>query len=142
MRKTETAAKEGGILLCVTDLATDSDDLLDAACELARTHGAHLEMIHVIDIEREKSHPDGQMGIQFRLETLARNLRRFRQSAASLLLFGTPEELIARRAKDMRAKLIAFAVTSPRQGLGEPRLIRQVARRVSCPVVVLPARPA
>lgn len=135
-------SKTSRILLCVTDLAIDSDNLLDAVCQLATTHGAQLEMIHVVDIENEKSHPDGQMGIHFRLEVLGRALRRLRQEAASLLLFGRPEDVIARRAKEMKAVLVAFAVTSPAAAVAKAGLIRRVAGRVSCPVIVVPPQAA
>ena len=133
-----------GVLLCVTDLATDSDELLDLACELAKSQGAHLEMMHVIDIENGcyPSQPDGHMGIQFRLGVLARNLSRLKQTVTSILMFGTPEDAIAKRAKEMQAKLIAFAVSTPEDGVDKSGLVERVARKVTCRVVVLSTRAA
>ena len=49
-------------LLYVAYLDNDSRESLDLALELAVSHGACLEMIHVVDLDHARSGPDGQMG--------------------------------------------------------------------------------
>ncbi len=80
-----------GTLLFVTDPAKDSQNVLEFACALAQRHRARLELVHVIDPGHISSMPDAQMGIQYRLEALARSLRSLNRSAQAILLFGKPE---------------------------------------------------
>src|SRR5450631_1619447 len=128
-----------GTLLYVTDLVHDSNEALDAACELATSHGVHLELIHVVDLEHTGSSPDGQMSIQFRLDVLAQRLRHLKRNVASILLFGSPEELISKRAKDAKAKLIAFAFSGHPSRRAQAAMVKRVGSRVACPVMILPA---
>jgi hypothetical protein len=127
----------GGPLLYVTDLVNDSKESLDLALKLAVSHGVHLEMIHVVDLDHARSDPDGQMGIQFRLEALARSLRHLKQNVASILLFGSPEEVITRRANEIKAKVIAFARHGQSSAAAQASLIKRLGSKVACPVVVL-----
>lgn len=128
-----------GMLLYVTDLVNDSNEALDLACELAERHGVPVEMIHVVDIEHARSSPDAQMSIQFRLDALAQRLRHLKRNVASILLFGSPEEVISKRAREMKAKLIAFAFDGqPSQG-AQAAMVKRVGNKVPCPVVILPA---
>ena len=136
---TEKDATSGGPLLYVTDLVNDSTESLDLAFELAVKHGVRLEMIHVVDLNRTQSNPDGQMSIQFRLDALARSLRHLKQSVTSILLFGCPEDIIARRAHEIKAKLIAFTRHDEPLSATQAALVKRVGCKVACPVVVLPA---
>src|SRR5580704_4768456 len=61
--------------LYVTDLVNDSEEILDFTCELAERNGARLQVLHIVDPEHTPSMPDAQMGIQYRLEALARRLK-------------------------------------------------------------------
>jgi len=123
----------------VADLDNDTRESLDLALKLAVSHGVRLEMIHVVDLNRAQSGPDGQMGIQFRLDALARSLRLLKQNVASMLLFGSPEDVITRRAQEIKAKLIAFAQQRQPSAAAQAAMIRRVGSKVTCPVVVLPA---
>ena len=127
-----------GALLYVTDLVNDSRESLDLAFELAKRHGIRLEMIHVVDLDHAHSDPDGQMGIQFRLDALARSLRHLKQNVASILLFGSPEDVITRRAHEIKAKLIAFARHGQSSTAAQAAMVERVGSKVTCPVVVLP----
>jgi nucleotide-binding universal stress UspA family protein len=127
-----------GALLYVADLDSDSTESLGLAFELAVSHNVRLEMIHVIDLDHARSDPDGQMGIQFRLEALARSLRHLKQNVASILLFGSPEDVITRRAQEIKAKLIAFARHGQSSAAAQAAMVKRVGSKVTCPVVVLP----
>lgn len=128
------------VLLYITDLVSDTDDTLATACELADQHGARIEMIHVVDVERTRSSPDAQMGTQHRLETLGRRLKQLGESARSVLLFGAPADVIARRATDLRARAIAFGSDGSALAEAQQKLISSVMQRVSCPVVTIQAK--
>ena len=128
-----------GALLYVTDLDNNSRESLDLAFELAVSHGVRLEMIYVVDLDHAQSDPDGQMGIQFRLDALARSLRHLKQNVASILLFGSPEDVITRRALEIKAKLIAFAGHGQSSAAAQAAMVKRVGSKVTCPVVVLPA---
>jgi nucleotide-binding universal stress UspA family protein len=127
-----------GALLYVTELTDDSPEALDLALELAASHGVRLEMIHVVDLDHVQSSPDGQMGIQFRLDALARSLRHLKHNVASILLFGSPEDVITRRAHEIKAKLIAFARHGQSSAAAQAAMVKRVGSKVTCPVVVLP----
>jgi nucleotide-binding universal stress UspA family protein len=128
-----------GALLYVTELTEDAPEALNLALKLAASHGVRLEMIHVVDLDHVQSSPDGQMGIQFRLDALARSLRHLKQNVASILLFGSPEDVIARRALEIKAKLIAFAGHGQSSAAAQAAMVKRVGSKVTCPVVVLPA---
>lgn len=135
----ETNRRRGGTLLYVTDLVHDSNEALDVACDLAASHGVNLEMIHVVDLDHARSSPDGQMSIQFRLDTLGQRLRHVKRNVVPLLLFGSPEEVISKRAKEIKAKLIAFAFSGqPSSGI-QAAMAKRVRSKVECPVMILPA---
>lgn len=128
-----------GALLYVADLDNDSSESLDLACELAVSQGVRLEMIHVVDLDHARLDSDGQMGIQFRLEALARSLRHLKHHVVSTLLFGSPEDVITRRAHEIKAKLIAFARHGQPSEVAQAAMVKRVGSKVTCPVVVLPA---
>jgi nucleotide-binding universal stress UspA family protein len=127
-----------GALLYVTDLVHDSRESLDLALQLAVTHGVRLEVIHVVDLNHCQSDPEGQTGIQFRLETLARSLRHLKQNVASILLFGPPEDVITRHANEIKAKVIAFACHGESSAAAQASMVKRLGSKVACPVVVLP----
>jgi nucleotide-binding universal stress UspA family protein len=128
------------IVLYVTDLVSDSDETLASACELAEKHGADIEVIHVIDVGQSPSRPDGQMGIQYRLEQFCCRLRSLRERVKSLLLFGSPVDVISKRASDVKVKLIAFGNNGSSSARGQQKLISSVTRRVACPVVTITSK--
>jgi nucleotide-binding universal stress UspA family protein len=127
-----------GALLYVTELTDDSPEALNLALKLAASHGVRLEMVHVVDLDHVQSSPDGQMGIQFRLDALARSLRHLKHNVASALLFGSPEDVITRRAHEIKAKLIAFARHGQSSAGAQAAMVKRLASKVACPVVVLP----
>lgn len=124
-------------LLYVTDCADDSDGALDFACALAHRNGAHLELLHVIDPGHSPSRPDAQMEIQFRLETLARSLKRLTNNAEAILLYGAPEDVILKRAAEIRPALIAFPLNGSATDDSKIRLVRRLTRRCPFPVLTL-----
>ncbi len=126
-----------GTLLYVTDLVSDSDESLDFACQLAENKGIQLELVHVVDVGKSPSRPDAEMGIQYRLEALARRLRLVKKAVISSLLFGSPEDVISGRASAIKAKLIAFAGNSSSSARSQKGLVIRLKRKVACPVVVL-----
>ena len=139
-RSGATNGSEPGTLLYVTDVVmSDSDEGLDAACELADRTGSQLELIHVVDLGKAPSKPDAHMGIQYRLEMLARKLRHLKRNVASILLFGSPEDVISKRAADIKARLIAFGRNGSSSPESQHGLVRRIMRRVACPVIFLPS---
>ena len=135
---TKMTKPTAGTLLFVTDLVSDSRDALDLAYELSVSRGICLEMVHVVDLSHAQSRPDAQMDIQFQLEMLARSVRHFKKNVASILLFGSPDDVIAKRAKEIRAALIAFAFKGHPAAATQEALAKRVRSKVSCPVVFLP----
>lgn len=128
-----------GTLLYVVDLDTCSRESLDLAVELALGQGVRLEIIHVVDLDHVQSNPDGRSGIRLRLEALAASLRHLKQNVASILLFGSPEDVIAKRAREIKAKLIAFARQDQSSAAAQAAMVKRVGSKVTCPVIVLPA---
>ncbi len=126
-----------GTLLFVTDPAKDSLNVLEFACTLAKRHRARLELVHVIDPEHIPSMPDAQMGIQHRLEALARSLRSLNRSARAILLFGKPEYVLRERAEELKATLIAIALNGSATDRVQKRLAEDLARTCDCPVLTL-----
>jgi nucleotide-binding universal stress UspA family protein len=127
-----------GTLLFVTDPAKDSLNVLEFACALAQRHRARLELVHVIDPGHILSMPDAQMGIQYRLEALARSLRNLNRSAQAVLLFGKPLHVLRERAEDVKATLIAIALNGSATDRVQKRLAKDLARKCDCPVLTLP----
>ena len=139
-RSGATSRSAPGTLLYVTDVVmSDPDEGLDAACELADRTGSQLELIHVVDLAHAPSKPDAHMGIQYRLEMLARKLHHLKRNVASILLFGSPEEVISKRAADIKARLIAFGRSGSSPTEAQHGLVKRIMRRVACPVVFLPS---
>jgi nucleotide-binding universal stress UspA family protein len=127
-----------GTLLFVTDPAKDSLNVLEFACALAERRRARLELVHVIDPGHISSMPDAQMGIQYRLEALARSLRNLNRSAQAVLLFGKPLHVLRERAEDVKATLIAIALNGSATDRVQKRLAKDLVRRCDCPVLTLP----
>jgi len=125
-------------VLYVTDCVHDSQSSVDLACQMAEERDALVEIIHVIDPEHTPSRPDAQMGVQYRLEGLARGLTRLKGSARALVLFGKPEYVISKRARDIRAILIAFPFNGPAPDRVLHRLVRSLTQMCNCPVLMLP----
>jgi nucleotide-binding universal stress UspA family protein len=128
---------QAGTLLFVTDPAKDSLNVLEFACVLAQRHRARLELVHVIDPEHIPTMPDAQMGIQYRLEAMARSLRNLNRSARAILLFGKPEHVLRERAEDVKATLIAIALNGSATDRVQKRLAEDLARKCDCPVLML-----
>jgi nucleotide-binding universal stress UspA family protein len=137
MRSTGVSV-QAGTLLFVTDPAEDSLNVLEFACALAQKHRARLELVHVIDPEHIPSMPDAQMGIQHRLEALARSLRNLNRSARAILLFGKPEHVLRERAENLKATLIAIALNGSATDRVQKRLADELAKNCDCPVLTLP----
>lgn len=127
-----------GTILYVTDLTSDSDETLAAACDMADTTRAEIELIHVVDVMHAPSTPDAQMSILYRLETLARRLNKLRRNIVPRLLFGTLEDTVAKRACDIKAKMVVFGNDSSSPTVLQESLAR-IRRRVPCPVWIISA---
>lgn len=139
-----TLAKQqptSGTILYVTDLTSDSDETLASACDMADRNCVAIELVHVVDVAREPSNPDAQMGILYRLETLAHRLKNLGRNVVTLLLFGTLEDVIAKRARDTKARMVVFGTNEPCSTALQERLSR-IRRRVPCPVAIISARAA
>ncbi len=134
------SSSTSGPLLYVTELDNDSSESLDLAFELAESKGIGLEMVHVVDLKFARPGPDGQMGVQFRLDALTRSLRHFKRSFTSVLLFGHPEDVVTRRAREINAQLIAFPGRGQQSAAAQVAMIKRVGSKVACPVVVLNRR--
>jgi nucleotide-binding universal stress UspA family protein len=133
-----TGSVHAGTLLFVTNPANDSQTVLEFACALAHKHRARLELVHVVDPGHISSMPDAQMGIQYKLESLARNLRSLSRSARAILLFGKPEHVLRERAEDIKAILIAIALNGSATDQAQKKLAGYLARKCHCPVLTVP----
>jgi nucleotide-binding universal stress UspA family protein len=133
-----TGSLHAGTLLFVTNPANESQPVLEFACALAQRHRANLELVYVVDPGHISSMPDAQMGIQYKLESLARNLRSLSRSARAILLFGKPEHVLRERAEDIKAILIAIALNGSATDQAQKRLAGYLARQCDCPVMTVP----
>jgi nucleotide-binding universal stress UspA family protein len=77
------------------------------------------------------------MGIQNRLEALARGLRTLNRSAQAILLFGKPEQVLRERAEEIEATLIAIALNGSPTDRVQKKLAEILSRKCSCPVLTL-----
>lgn len=128
------SGSDTGALLCITDLVGDRQDFLQFASRLAEKHGTHIELLHVVNPEHTPSKPDAQTGTQYCLEALARTLKTLKRDARALLLFGRPEDVIAKRAADIRATLVALAFDGSARDKNNT-LAHSLKLRCACPVV-------
>jgi len=124
-------------LLYVTNCVDDSEAALDFASALAARNGAHVELLHVIDPGHAPSKPDAQMEIQFRLETLARSLKHQKNNADALLQYGALEEVILKRAAQIRPTMIAIPLNGSPSDDSTMKLVRRLTRRCPFPVLTL-----
>ncbi len=129
---------QAGPILFVTDPVRDNSDVLEFACALAQRHGARLELVHVVEPGHILSMPDGQMGIQYRLEALARSLRSLNRFAQAVLLFGKPGHVLRERAEELDATLIAIALNGSATDIVQKKLAADLAGKCACPVLTLP----
>lgn len=125
-------------LLFVTDPIDDRENVLEFACELANRYRVDLELCHVVDPDHSPSMPDGQTGIQYRLEALARTLRRLKKGVQAILLFGKAEHVVSARAANIKATLIAVALNGSKTDRIRKRLAQNLAHECDCPVMTLP----
>ena len=133
-----TGYRRTDTLLFVADFVNGSQDVLDLACEMAEMRNAHLQLLHVIDLEHAPSSPDGQMGSQFCMEMFAERVRVMKRSAVSLLSFGCPELVIPRRAAEVNASVIVIPLNGSANDLIQKRLVRRLKDKCDCPVLAIP----
>jgi hypothetical protein len=122
-------------LLYVTDSVSDSPDFLAFATKLAARRDDDLELLHVIDLGETPSAPDAHMGTQYSLEMLARTLKAVKKNTHALLLFGSPEEVISKRAADIKATLVAFPLDGSAKDQRKETLAHRLIEKCDCPVV-------
>jgi nucleotide-binding universal stress UspA family protein len=133
-----TGSLHTGTLLFVTNPTHDGQRVLEFASALAQRYRARLELVHVVDPGHVLSTPDAQMGIQYKLDAMARNLRSLNRSAQAILLFGNPEHVLRERAEDVKAILIAIALNGSVTDRVQKRLAEYLARECDCPVLTVP----
>ncbi len=133
-----TSSLHAGTLLFVTNPANDGQRVLEFACALGQRYQARLELVHVVDPGHVSSTPDAQMGIQYKLDAMARNLRSLSRSAQAILLFGKPEHVLRERAEDVNAILIVVALNGSPTDRVQKRLAEYLARECDCPVLTVP----
>ena len=126
---------DGRALLYVTDIVSDSPEFLAFALKVAEKHGSNLELLQVIDPGQTSSNPDAHMGVQYSLETLARSLKTLKKNTRALLLFGRPEEVISKRAADIKASVIAFPLDGSVRDRGKKSLAHRLIQKCACPVL-------
>lgn len=129
-----------GTILFVADVRNDGQEELEFASDLADKNDVPLQLLHVINPEDALSMPDGQMGIQYRLEVLARSLKGLSKRAEVTLLFGIPERVIPKRAADAKAALVLIGSNGSEHDSIRKKLVKRLIRRCACPVVALPPK--
>lgn len=125
-----------GVLLLVTDPVKDRPEVLEFVWALTKKHGASLELAHVVDLGHP-SLPDMQTGIRPKLEALARNLKDLNRSARAILLFGKPEDVVAERAEDIKATLIAITLNGSATDQSKKKMAEALSRKCDRPVLTL-----
>jgi hypothetical protein len=129
---------EGGTLLVVADFMNGSGNVLDFAGAIASRYDAHLELLQVVDPGQTRPIPETSAGARSNLEKFARTMRAMGTGAVNLLSFGSPEDLIVKRATAIRAKLIIFPLTGSSADRSRKKLAVRLTRRCDCPVVAFP----
>jgi nucleotide-binding universal stress UspA family protein len=125
----------GGTLLLVTDPLNDSPEVLQFASELAHRGGVRMEVLHLITSETPA---DEWIRIRNRLTSLVKSLGSLQRHDEAVLLFGDPEQVVAQRAEEIRATLIAVVLNGSPSDRLQLRLAERLAHRCDCPVVTLP----
>lgn len=137
-------------ILVPTDMSEGADEALDYACELARTFGATVHLLHVIGIP---SLGVPELGValtstvidsmvrdnQVALEKIADSKRHLATLGQVLLRTGDARELINQTAKELGADLIVMG-THGRRGVRRALLgsvTENVVRTAPCPVLTV-----
>lgn len=141
-------------ILCPLDFSKTSRLALEAACDLARRYGAHVEILHVTGQKHrsdgvllappEPKERDDHVALGKRLEAWSSE---FELSAgapiATLLRDGDPVEEIERVARENGHDLIVLGAAG-RTGLKQALLgsvAERVTRHAPCPVLAVRPRP-
>jgi universal stress protein A len=137
-------------ILVPTDLSEGAEEALDYACELARTFGATVHLLHVIGIPT-LGVPELGVALtstvidsmvrdnQDALEELANRKRDLAQFGQVLLRTGDARDLINQTAKEIGADLIVMG-THGRRGVTRALLgsvTETVVRTAPCPVLTV-----
>lgn len=137
-------------LLVPTDFSGRSRVTLTHAITLAKQLGASIEILHAFETpvnpapevaQRTPLPPERRAEIDAKLESEAALVRDAGVPCETTVLWGEPARLIVQRAGERPAAFIVIG-TQGRTGLAHVLLgsvTESVLRRVSCPVVVVPA---
>ena len=139
-------------IVCATDFSANANAALDSAIELARTFGATLQIVHVVEqpvlfggevtsaefvrtmVELQQKHAQAE------LAAACERCRNAGVSASSLLELGTPAFALAELSK--QSDLIVMG-TRGRTGFAHVFLgsvAERVLRLSHCPVLVVPQK--
>lgn len=129
---------KGGTVLVVADFMNGSSHVLDLAGALASEFDAHLELLQVVDPGQTRPSPDVGAAARSNLEKFAHRMRAMGTGVVNLLSFGSPEDLIAKRAAAIDARLIIFPLTGSNTERGRRKLVSRLEKRCACPVVAFP----
>lgn len=137
-------------ILVPTDMSEGADEALDYACELARTFGATVHLLHVIGIPA-LGVPELGVALtstvidslvrdnEIALEKIADSKRHLATLGQVLLRTGDARELINQTAKELGADLIVMG-THGRRGMRRALLgsvTENVVRTAPCPVLTV-----
>lgn len=132
-----TIKATGATVLYVTELVNDLDEALPIDSDLGENRSRHLRLVHVVNLAHTPSSPDASKGFQYGLDALAAKLRKLKWDVVTMLLFGCAEDKTPKRARQVKATLIAFRSSSVASAESEEGLCTAMKRKAGCPVVVL-----
>ncbi len=90
----------------------DLDGDLVVGSEPADDRARHLELVRVVGLACGRMETESPLPIQSRLDALLSKLRKIKWDVVTLLLFGSAEINVPKRAKPTRGELIAFRASS------------------------------
>jgi nucleotide-binding universal stress UspA family protein len=135
-------------ILAATDFSETAAAALDWAAEVARPHGARIELVHALTLPAPPTDliPPGpgfeeevERGARERLEATAAELRQHGLEVAACLQSGLPSQTILERAEETAADLIVLG-TRGLTGLRHLLLgstSQRVIQRAHCPVLTV-----
>jgi nucleotide-binding universal stress UspA family protein len=124
-------------ILCATTSLESPDKIVDFSAHFAKKMQSDLEFLHVVDpIHR------GQLRQRYEewCENWCRKLRRRNISASWTLLYGQPEEAIAKRAAEAKVSLIIFGLHRSGSHMIDcpDGVVSSTIHQASCPIMTVP----
>lgn len=133
-------ATEPEKIICPIDFPDDVHDRLAIIASFAKALRADVQLVHAVDVQHELSRPHSATDTQFEFDLLVGHLLHDGVVAQSMLLYGTPEEVIAERAAQTKAHYIVFGMHKDGNfsSFFRKSLVARVIKIAPCAILAFP----